>query len=188
MKLGDVKAMYAHGSLRDRCLLLVLSQSGFSEVDITEFSIKDLKGFYEAPISLHYFLEKCREKTGEVQATCLSFEAVHDLRGMLMERGTRKKVICSLHKLKKKGIEGIEIRRIHEAMKNLAEKALGTEKPKEFQTKMLRSLYNSVLLRADIKQEVKDLMIGHQRLGARGHYGYDEQTITEAYQKAFEVT
>ena len=24
------------------------------------------------------------------------------------------------------------------------------------------------------------------RLGARGHYGYDEQTILEAYQKAFE--
>jgi hypothetical protein len=51
---------------------------------------------------------------------------------------------------------------------------------------MLRSFYNSALLRADLKQEVKDLMMGHQRLGARGHYGYDEQTILEAYSKVFE--
>ena len=42
------------------------------------------------------------------------------------------------------------------------------------------------MLRADFKSEVKDIMMGHMRLGARGHYGYDEQTIIEAYTKAFE--
>lgn len=36
MKLtkDDVKAMYSHGNLRDRALLLVLAQSGFSEVEL----------------------------------------------------------------------------------------------------------------------------------------------------------
>ena len=77
-KLDDIKRMYAHGSLRDRCLLLVLSQSGYSEVDITEFHIEDMKEFYEAPISTHFFIEKQREKTGETQATCLSYEAMHE--------------------------------------------------------------------------------------------------------------
>lgn len=189
LKLDDVKAMYAHGSLRDRCLLLCLSQSGFSEVDVSEFRIEDMKGIYESPISVHYFLEKCREKTGETQATCISFEAVHDLRDMLAERGNPKDgyLFVSQTKGKEQG-EGIETRRINEAMQALAEKAFGkdSEKAKGFKTKMLRSLYNSALLRADIKSEVKDIMMGHMRLGARGHYGYDEQTILEAYTKAFE--
>ncbi len=200
LKLDDVKAMYSHGSLRDRCLLLALSQSGFSEVDVTEFRIEDLKGFYETPISTHYFLEKPREKTGEIQATCLSFEAVHDLRDLLAEKGNPKKGFIFTSQTKNAKIEDIdpetkekteidapiEVRRIHESMKNLAEKALGSERAKEFKTKHLRSLYNSALLRADIKSEVKDLMMGHQRLGSRGHYGYDEQTIKDAYTKAFE--
>ncbi len=82
----------------------------------------------------------------------------------------------------------IETKRIHEIMKALAEKAFGkdSEKAKTFKTKMLRSLYNSALLRADLKSEIKDIMMGHMRLGARGHYGYDSQTIMEAYTKAFE--
>ena len=56
---------------------------------------------------------------------------------------------------------------------------------KDFKTKSLRSFYNSTLLRADIKTEVKDLMMGHAKLGARGHYDYDEQTIKDNYTKAF---
>ena len=52
-------------------------------------------------------------------------------------------------------------------MKYLAEKTFGTEKAKDFKTKSLRSFYNSALLRADIKSEIKDLMMGHARLGAR---------------------
>ncbi len=43
MKLtkDDVKAMYSHGNLRDRALLLVLGQSGFSEVDVSFFRIEE---------------------------------------------------------------------------------------------------------------------------------------------------
>lgn len=49
--------------------------------------IEPLKGLYEQPEAEHYFIEKCREKSGEMQATCLSYEAVHDLKAMLAERG-----------------------------------------------------------------------------------------------------
>lgn len=186
LKLDDIKAMYAHANLRDRCLLLILAQSGFSEVDVSEFHIEDMKGFYESPVSLHYFIEKSREKTGETQATCLSFEAVHDLKDMLAERGNPKSGYLFTSQTKGKDIEGIDVRRIHEAMSSLAVKALGKERGEQFKTKQLRSFYNSALLRADIKNEVKDLLMGHQRLGARGHYGYDSETIIEAYTKAFE--
>ena len=43
------------------------------------------------------------------------------------------------------------------------------------------------MLRAGVSpQELKDLMFGHGRKGARGHYDYDELTIKEAYAKVFE--
>lgn len=64
MKLDrdEVKAMYSHGNLRDRALLLVLAQSGFSEVDVSCLRIEELKGLYENPETEHYFIEKPREK------------------------------------------------------------------------------------------------------------------------------
>lgn len=72
-------------------------------------------------------------------------------------------------------------------MKALAQKTFSQDKAKEFKTKSLRSFYNSALLRASISpQELKDLMFGHGRKGARGHYDYDELTIKEAYGKVFE--
>lgn len=182
----DVKAMYSHGNTRDRALLLSLGQSGFSEVDISSFKIEELRGLYTHPETEHYFIEKPREKTGEIQATCLSYEAIHDIRAMLQERGNPQNGFLFVSQTKGKG-EQLEVRSIHDAMKALAEKAFTPEKAKEFQTKSLRSFYNSALLRAGVQpQEVKDLMFGHARQSARKHYDYDEQTIKENYAKVFE--
>jgi integrase len=181
----EVKAMYSHGNLRDRALLLVLAQSGFSEVDVSNLKIENLKGIYEQSETEHYFIEKPHEKTGEVQATCLSYEAVHDIQAMLQERDNPEEGYLFVSTTKGKG-DKLEVRTIHNAMKGLAEKSFGADKAKEFKTKALRSFYNSALLRADIKSEVKDLMMGHARQSARKHYDYDEITIKEAYQRAFE--
>lgn len=188
MKLtkDDVKAMYSHGNLRDRALLLVLAQSGFSEVDVSCFRIEELKGLYENAETEHYFVEKPREKTNEIQATCLSYEAIHDLKAMLQERGNPEMGFLFVSQTKGKG-DQLEVRSINEAMKALAQKTFSPEKAKEFKTKALRSFYNSALLRAGVSpQELKDLMFGHGRKGARGHYDYDEFTIREAYGKVFE--
>ena len=188
----DVKSMYSHGSLRDRALLLVLAQSGFSEADVSFLKIEQLRGLYELPETEHYFIEKPREKTGEMQATCFSYEAMHDIREMLQERGNPSEGFLFVPttyvaKKKREGDAQLEVRSINAAMKGLAEKAFGAEKAKEFKTKMLRSFYNSALLRANIQpQEIKDVMMGHQRRGARSHYDYDEFTIRENYKHAFE--
>jgi hypothetical protein len=182
----DLKAMYSHGNLRDRALLLVLAQSGFSEVDVSFFRVEELKGLYDNAEVEHYFIEKPREKTNEVQATCFSYEAVHDLKAMLQERGNPTAGFLFVSQTKGKG-EQLEVRSINEAMKALAQKTFSKEKAKEFQTKSLRSFYNSALLRAGVSpQELKDLMFGHGRKGARGHYDYDEFIIKEAYAKVFE--
>lgn len=181
-----VKAMYAHANLRDRSLLLVLAQSGLSEIDVSEFQIEDIKDLYIMPQSEHYFFEKPREKSNELQATCISYEALHDIRNMLSERGNPTQGYLFVSQTKAKG-EQIDTRRINEAMKTLAEKTFGTEKAKEFKTKSLRGFYNSALLRASIQpQEIKDVMMGHARLSARKNYPYDDITIKENYVKAFE--
>jgi integrase len=182
----DVKAMYGHGNLRDRALLLVLAQSGFSEIDVSYLRIEELKGLCEQSETEHYFIEKPREKTNEIQATCLSYEALHDIRAMLQERGNPSSGFLFVSQTKGKG-DQLEVRSINDAMKALAEKTFGTDKAKEFKTKSLRSFYNSALLRAGIQpQELKDLMFGHARQSARKYYDYDETTIKEAYQRAFE--
>lgn len=177
----NVKSLYAHGNLRDRALLLVLAQSGFSEVDVSNLKIEQLKDIYEQPETEHYFIEKPREKTGIIQATCLSYEAIHDIKAMLSERGNPQNGYLFVSQTKGKG-EQLETRTINEAMKSLAEKA-GI---RDFKTKALRSFYNSALLRADLKEECKDLMMGHERASARKSYDYDEAMIIESYQKAFE--
>jgi len=183
MKLSkeNIKSLYAHGNLRDRALLLVLTQSGFSEVDVSNLKIEQLKGLCEQSETEHYFIEKPREKTGIVQATCLSYEAIHDIKAMLQERGNPLEGYLFVSQTKGKG-EQLETRTINEAMKSLADKA-GI---RDFKTKALRSFYNSALLRADLKEECKDLMMGHERASARKSYDYDEVMILESYQKAFE--
>ena len=181
----DVRAMYLHANLRDRGLLLTLAQSGLSEVDVSCLKVENFPKLYTIAEGEHLFFEKRREKTGEMQATCLSAEALHDIKAELEERGSPKEGWLFVGQTKSKNSQ-LEVRTINDAMKSLAEKTFGKDKAKEFKTKALRSFYNSALLRADIKTEVKDLLMGHARLGARGHYDYDEDTIIENYKKVFE--
>lgn len=195
IEIDDIKRMYGHADLPRKCLLLILAQSGFSETDIAELKIEDIQGLYNMPINEHYVIEKNREKTGHLQATCLSYEFLHDLRDLLMERGNPISGYIFTSQTKKKDEKHISERRINESMQELAERTFGnekvpnTEKRKkvEFKTKMLRSFYNSKLLRANIQpQELKDLMMGHDQQGARKNYAHDDETIREAYLKAFQ--
>jgi len=163
-----------------------LYQSGFSEVDVSALKIEDIEDIYNLAENEHYFIEKPREKTNIIQATCISYEALHDIRAMLAERQNPKEGYLFVSQTKDKGSR-IDTRRINEAMKTLAEKTFEKEKAKQFKTKALRSAYNSALLKVlDAKSEIKDVMMGHKRKGARKHYDYDEETIKEAYDRAFE--
>jgi len=173
----EIRVMYGQANVRDRALLLALYQSGFSEIDVASLNIEDLDDIYEH--EEHLFIEKRREKTNIIQATCISAEAVHDLKSMLRERGSPKEGALFVSQ---KG-QRLTTRFINDAMKKLAQKAYPDKK---FKTKSLRSAYNSALLRANIQpQELKDLLMGHKRAGARSHYAYDKITMLEAYEKAF---
>jgi integrase len=182
----DAKRLYAHANLRDKALFLVLYQSGFSEVDVRNLRIEDITEGLKLPEIEHFYIQKNREKTNIEQATCISCEALHDLREYLTERRNPSSGYLFEGQTKSKG-QQIEVRTINEAMKTLVSKAFGVEKVRVFKTKALRSAYNSALLRASIQpQELKDVLMGHQRGSARKNYAYDEQTIKENYAKAFQ--
>lgn len=179
----EIRALYGVGSVRNRALLLCLYQSGFSPIDVSKLNIEHLKDgtktIYET--EEHLYIDILRQKTSIHQKTCISSECVFDIQNMLKERGNPKTGALFVSE---KGMR-LSTRFINDALKNLCEKAHGKQLCKEFKTKNLRDSYNDALLRADIKQEVKDLMLGHKRLGARGHYHCSPTTIKEAYAKTF---
>lgn len=186
----DIKRIYGHANLRDKCLLLILAQSGFSEIDISELKIEDIQGLYDMPINEHYVIEKKRDKSVIVQATCLSYEFLHDLRALLAESGNPSQGYIFTSKTVNKGLEPIDTRRINEIIKALIEKTFkdNPEKAKKLQTRSLRSFYNGAILgvKPALAQEIKDLLMGHDRGGARNNYQYNDETIKEAYISAFE--
>jgi hypothetical protein len=186
--LEDIKRLYGHANLTEKCLLLALAQSGFSEIDISELKVEDINGLYDMAINENYVIEKKREKSNHIQATCLSYEFLHDLRALLEERGKPTQGYIFTSRTVNKGLEPIDTRRINEIIKGLFVKTFGEEKAKDYQTRTLRSFYNSALLsvKPHLAPEIKDLMMGHDRGGARNNYTYNDETIKEAYIQAFE--
>jgi len=116
----DIRAMYQHPNLRDRALLLVLAQSGAREADVSVLRIEDFPELYTKSEGEHLFFVKPREKTNEIQSTCISAEALHDIGAMLQERGNPKSGWLFVGQTKSKNAR-LEVRTINEAMKSLAQ-------------------------------------------------------------------
>ncbi|XES78480.1 MAG: tyrosine-type recombinase/integrase [Candidatus Bathyarchaeia archaeon] len=184
----QMKQIYQHGEIRDRALLLVLYQSGFSETDVSSLSLEDLPNIQEC--EGHYPITMYREKTNVLQRTCISEEAVHDIREMLKERenngqlkkdATERTPLFISQKEKR-----LSVRFINDAIKGMVEKTYGKEQADKFKTKSLRDAYNDALLRANLTQEIKDTLFGHKREGAREKYAISQTTVIDAYNKAFQ--
>jgi site-specific recombinase XerD len=171
---------------RDRSILLMLYQSGFSEADvggmqIEDFPFYDENGRWRLVNNEDLYHARLREKTNILQQTCISREALEEIRIMLQSRGfpTSGYLFVSFRK------EPLGVRGINDAMKEIVKRAFNG-KAKEWQTKHLRDAYMNGLLQAKLPQEVKDSMVGHQRQGARKEYALTEQTIRVSYETAFE--
>jgi site-specific recombinase XerD len=176
----QMKQIYQHGDARDRALLLVLYQSGFSETDVSALNIEDLPNITEA--EGHYPITMHREKTNVLQRTCISEEAVHDIKAMLEERGNPIKGALFLSQKGKR----LTTRFINDVVKTMVTKTYGAEEAEKFKTKSLRDAYNDALLRANLTQEVKDTLFGHKRKGAKDRYAISQATVIDAYNKAFQ--
>lgn len=185
---SQIKQIYQHGDIRDRSLLLVLYQSGFSETDVSSLNLEDLPNIRET--EGHYPITMYREKTNVLQRTCLSEEAVHDIKEMLKERENDSQLIPDKSTkiplfISQKG-QRLTVRFINDSIKAMVTKTYGEEEAQRFKTKSLRDAYNDALLRANLTQEIKDTLFGHKREGAREKYAISQATIIDAYNKAFQ--
>lgn len=172
-------------SARDRGVLLILYQSGFSEADVGNMRIEDFpfyseSGEWQLKANEDLYHQRRREKTNQWQKTIISRECLEDLRVYLQSRGFPKKGwLFVSFRGKKLGVRGI-----NDMLKGVVEKGFNG-KVKEWKTKHLRDAFMNGLLQAKITQEVKDAMVGHKRQGAREDYAITEQTVRVAYESAF---
>lgn len=176
----QIKQIYQHGDIRDRSLLLCLYQSGFSETDVSALNIEDLPKIQET--EGHYPISMYRAKTNILQRTCISEEAVHDIKAMLQERGNPAAGALFVSFKGKR----LTVRFINETIKRMVLATYGEEMAKQWKTKSLRDAYNDALLRANLTQEVKDTLFGHTRDGAKERYAISQATIIDAYNKVFQ--
>ena len=140
----------------------------------------------------HYQVTMHREKTDILQRTCISEEAVHDIKEMLNEREHNRDLKPDANGrtplfISQKG-KRLTVRFINDAIKEMVEKTYGKEEAEKFKTKSLRDAYNDALLNAKppLTQEVKDTLFGHKREGAREKYAISKATIINAYNSAFQ--
>jgi hypothetical protein len=182
----DVRSLYRlAGSARNKAVLLTLYQSGFSEVDVANMKIETFpfyneKGDWTISITEDLYRKQRREKTNQWQQTCISREALEEIRIMLQSRGYPKEgwLFASFRN------EQLGVRGINDMLKAIV-KAGFNGKSKLWQTKHLRDAFMNALLQARLTQEVKDAMVGHKREGARNDYAITELTIKTSYSEAF---
>jgi len=172
-------------SARDRGILLMLYQSGFSEVDvgtmrIEDFPFYDESGKWQLKPNEDLYHQRRREKTNIWQKTMINRECLEELRIYLQQRGFPKEgyLFVSFRG------ELLGVRGINDMLKNVVQKGFNG-RVKEWKTKHLRDGFMNGLLQAKVTQEVKDAMVGHKREGAREDYAITEQTIRVTYESAF---
>ena len=179
----EIRVLYNLAKIRDKALMLVAYQSGLLPTEVKKMRIEDLEYGQHSIYDLegHLYYEILREKTNIPQKTCISAECIHDIRLMLRERGTPEKGFLFITQ---KG-QPVTERSINDAMTNLCGRAFGEDAARKFKTKNFRDSFNDSLLKADIKQEIKDRFMGHKPESAKGHYECSPSTILMAYEKAF---
>lgn len=182
----EIRVLYRMAkSARDRAILLVNYQSGFAPADtcalnVEHFDFYDKNGDWQIPNSDDLYIGKLREKTNILTQTCISREALEEIRIMLQSRGYPKEgaLFVSVHG------ERLAPRDINNIIKAIVKNAFDG-KAELWETKNLRDSYRNALIKARIPEDCIDAMFGHKREGAKGNYNLSEDTIKTMYAEAF---
>lgn len=186
LTLDEIRMLYQNaGCARDKAILLFMYHTGFAPADICVLNIEDFRfydelGQWKLNPAEHYYIGKPREKTGVIQQTCVSSECMEEIKASLEQRGYPKTgpLFISIHG------NGLTPRDINDIIKRIVAITFRSRLT-EWVTYRLRDSYMNALERAKLAQEMKDLMVGHQRQGARGNYQVTGETIKELYASAF---
>lgn len=175
----DLRAMYDTAEThRDKALLLVLSQSGLSQIDVSQLNIEDILPQLKEDL---VYIEKIREKTGVKIQTCLGSECCEEIRLMLKVRNyPTEGALFVTHKGKR-----MNSRFINDAIKRIAETSEIGQNGQRFFTKNLRDYFRDCLERAKLGRNVIDRMMGWKASGARDDYAISKYTIVDAYKSAY---
>ena len=178
----EVRILYKMAqNARDRAIILMLYQSGLNPVDICSLKIEnfnfyDMNGDWRIPSTEDYYLAKLTEKTGDLQQTCISREALEEIKIMLLSRGypTNGALFVSARDkpLKPSYLENIT--------KSIVEKAFN-EKAKLWKTKNLRGSFKNALTKVHIDPEVINAMLGRKQSSTKGSYQLPQETIKTMY-------
>jgi site-specific recombinase XerD len=183
----EIRLLYRMAShARDRAIILMLYQSGMSEIDLCNMKIEllhlyDDRGNWQIPISEDLYFASFREKTNIAFQTCISREALEEIRIYLQNRGFPKE--GSLFVSMKQQIT-LDVREIHDILKQLVTKAFNG-KAELWKTKNLRDSFMNALEKAKVPTEIKDVFVGHSRTGAKKSYTVTEDTIKTLYAESF---
>jgi len=173
--------------LETRVAFLFMYQNGLAPIDVSELRIEHLPVEPGMPEEFVFF-QLWREKTDVPVFTCLSPEIVHDLKLMLRLEGCPKRGFLFHTSSVDEGGEFTRLREdvLSARIKEMA-KILGPERYDDFQSKDLRDAFNVALLEADLKDEIKDVLMGHRRKGARAYSPVAPRTIEREYRKVYEL-
>jgi len=182
----EVRVLYRMAKeSRDRAILLTLYQSGFSEVDVSSMDIEDFpfydkNGNWQIPITEDLYHQKTRSKTTILQQTCISREALEEIRIMLQSRAFPQTgpLFVSFRN------QRLDVREINMAMKEIVTRAFNG-KVKEWETKHLRDAFMNAVEKAKIPQKIADVMVGHKPDGAKANYEVQQDTVETLYKDAF---
>jgi hypothetical protein len=166
--------MFKIADMEDRLLLHFLYQYGMSPVDVSTIKIEDVP-IGKATVEDFHYWEYIRDKTNVRARTTLNPELIFTYKAIMTRRGWPNGWVFATARGGR-----LKQRYIRERIESLAEKVAVKVNPKDF-----RDSFNEACLETDMKQEIKDSLMGHKRAGARGAYSVSRKAIIDAYKKLF---
>ena len=183
----ELRTLFNVCNPRDKPLLLFSSSTGMSPIDVCQIKIdnlriykKDYSGKFEGISEVDVYGEKERDKTDILQQFVIGEEVLFYLNPILSERGYPESGYLFITQ---KG-NPYEPRSISERLGELAIKAFGDERAKDFQVKNLRDYFQNALIQSGVNDKVIDSMMGWKKAGAKEHYKISQETILQAYNLA----
>ena len=171
----EARAMFLIADMEDKLLLHFLYQYGMSPVDVSKIRIGDIPIDIDTGLELINW-EYIRDKTGVRARTALNPELVFTYKSLM---GRREWPQTGWVFQTARGGR-LQQRYIRDRIGALSSKVGAACKPKDF-----RDSFNEACLEAEIKQEVKDTLMGHKRAGARGSYSISKLAIRNAYEAVY---
>ena len=173
-----IRRMYRIADPEDRLLIHFLYQMGMAPIDASNVRIEKIPMGRETEPDFIYW-EYTRQKTDITALTALNPELLFTYKTVMLRRGWPEEGWV----FESSGENRLQQRYIRQRLGVIAEKA-GVE---DFDPKDLRDAFNEALLDVEgMKQEIKDMLFGHKRGGARGHYSVSEDTIVKNYKMVFD--